>query len=173
MALNSVVSRLDFGGKIEDIETQQKEAIITIRSCLNIISFAKGVDRERIGRTDDLGLLAVNGQGQCHGLSSTMSGYLYPFASLLGIDMQYRGGSSFTNGDGVISSSVEKHQWLQLTLRPAMSSYVCDLWYEDSLEDQSYLCMNIEQSMVSVSCPHNKLLLQNTLKEIALSDIVS
>ena len=49
----------------------------------------------RVGRTDNVAKMAINGQGQCHGLSSTMSAFLYPFIDLLGIDLKYRGGFSF------------------------------------------------------------------------------
>jgi len=48
----------------------------------------------------------------------------------LGIDLKYRGGFSFSDGDMEVSNEIERHQWLELTLRPSMNTYICDLWYE-------------------------------------------
>ena len=66
-----------------------------MRKCLNLKSFAFGVDKARIGRTDSVGKMCVNGQGNCHGVSSTMGSVLYAFSGVLGIDVKYRGGYTF------------------------------------------------------------------------------
>lgn len=171
LALKDVVEELDFEADFQTINALQKKAVHIIRSCLNIISFANGVERDRTGRTDDLGQLAVNGQGQCHGLSSTMSGYLLIFSSILGIDLQFRGGTSYGDKSGSVTNSFEKHQWLQLTFRPSMESFVCDLWYQDSLQDDKMLCLPLSTAMTDLSCPHAKLLIKNTVAELQASDI--
>lgn len=171
MALKPIVEQLDFEQPTQTTQALQRAAVMTIRKCLNIISFANGVDRDRVGRTDDVGILAVNGQGQCHGLSSTMSSYLLVFSSLLGIDLQYRGGTSYGDKSGSLSNAVEKHQWLQLTFRPAMDSFVCDLWYQDAQKDDRYLCLPLDEALKNLSCPHAKLLIKNSLAELQLSDI--
>ena len=171
IALKDIIKQLDFEADFQDIIKLQRQAIQTIRRCINIISFSRGVDRERIGRSDDLGQLAVNGQGQCHGLSSTMSGYLLIFSSILGIDLQFRGGTSYGDKSGHVTNVSEKHQWLQVTLRPSMESFVCDLWYQDALNDENMLCVPIADAMTELSCPHAKLLIKNQIAEIQASDI--
>ena len=58
--LNKLVSKLNF---LDESCTEiQKEAILLIRSCLNIVTFQSGVDRSRQSRVDNVGKLAVNGQ---------------------------------------------------------------------------------------------------------------
>lgn len=46
-------------------------------------------------KVEDIGKMGLHGQGNCHGVSSTMAGFLYPLRQLIGIDMKYRGGFSF------------------------------------------------------------------------------
>lgn len=93
--------------ELRDQDELQLKAIKIVRRSLNLIIFGdKGVDRSRVGRTDNVALMALNGQGQCHGVSSTMSAFLYPFTELLGIDLKYRGGFSFTDGENEVSNAV-------------------------------------------------------------------
>ena len=68
-----------------------------------------------------------------------MAAFLYPFTSLLGIDLKYRGGYSFASGESV-SNSIERHQWLEFTCRPSMKTFTCDLWY-DGMNDYSGDCI--------------------------------
>ena len=58
--LNKLVSKMNFL-KAECSELQQ-EAVLAIRSCLNIITFTSGVDRSRNARSENVGRLAANGQ---------------------------------------------------------------------------------------------------------------
>ncbi len=89
----------------------------------------KKVQSDRF-KVEEIGKLAMYGQGNCHGVSSTMAGFLWPFCELLGIELKYRGGFSYSEGEESVSKQVQRHQWLELTLRPSMRSFVCDLWYE-------------------------------------------
>ena len=58
--LSELVSKMNF---LEpDCWKLQSEAVVLIRSCLNILTFQAGVDRSRVSRTDNVGRLAVNGQ---------------------------------------------------------------------------------------------------------------
>ena len=111
--LAPLVEKLDFCEK-ETCEELQKEAIRKIRGCLNMVTFQKGVDRKRIARTDNAGKLAVNGQGHCHGVSSTMAAFLLPLAPLLGIDLKYRGCFTFHDGQSGPNNAVERHQCLEV-----------------------------------------------------------
>lgn len=58
--LNKLVSKLNFFEK--NCLELQKEAVLKIRSCLNLITFQSGVDRSRFSRSDNVGKMAVNGQ---------------------------------------------------------------------------------------------------------------
>ena len=58
--LNKTMKKLNFLRR--DCVDDQREAVLLIRSCLNIITFQSGVDRSRYSRTDCVGRLAVNGQ---------------------------------------------------------------------------------------------------------------
>lgn len=180
LAIGDQVSQLDFAPKTEaeraNLLELQQNIVKNILSCFNITSFASGCDRTRIGRTDNIGLLATNGQAQCHGLSSTTSGYLVVFAELLGLDLLYRGGTSYFTPEGgikgaALSNAVEKHQWLQVNYRPSMHSTVLDLWYALSTQSPWMLTYPLEKAMQSATCPHPKLLLKNTLAELSPSDI--
>lgn len=62
----------------------------------------------------------------------------YPWQRVLGIDLRYRGGHSFSsNANGCSSSGAcvydtpEGHQWLEFSVRPSMETFVCDLYCED------------------------------------------
>jgi predicted esterase len=160
--LAPIVEKMDFGLP-DDVVKYQKEAVITLRQSLDLISFYKGVVRTRHGRTDCIGKLGIFGQAQCHGLSSTMSGYLLPFINILGFELLYRGGFSFVNEIGYItvSNTIEKHQWLQINFIPSMKSYAIDVWYQEQFDDEKYLMVDLETSIMKVAYPHPKLLLKN------------
>jgi hypothetical protein len=161
--LAPLIDKMDYN--CDSIVNYQKLAIVLIRKCLNVTSFYKGVDRERHGRTDCIGKLAVNGQAQCHGLSSTISGYLLPFCSILGLELLYRGGYSYVNErDSIpVSNLIEKHQWLQVNLRPSMCSFVVDVWYQEQFNDDRFLMMELVENIRKGVYPHPKLLLKNKI----------
>lgn len=167
--LEEITSKMDFLD--ETVEDLQKEAILKIRKKLNLISFAKDLNRDRFGRTDCVGKLGVYGQAQCHGLSSTLSAYLYPFHEILGVDLLYRGGYSFLNDfmkmeDVEVSNYIEKHQWIQINLFPSSKSYIVDVWYQEAFDDDKYLMYEVEEGCRNMSYPHPKLLLKNNTKKL-------
>lgn len=101
-ALKPLVEQLNFGTDSKQVVEQNLEVqlncIHDIRKCVNIVTFNKGDVKEVIAdreKTGDVGLTGLYGQGNCHGCSSTMAAYLYPFQKVLGIDLKYRGGYSF------------------------------------------------------------------------------
>ena len=67
--LSKLISKLDFLS--ENCQDIQKEAILKVRSCLNLITFQAGVDRSRVSRSDCAGRLAIYGQ-VCVGLSQSI-----------------------------------------------------------------------------------------------------
>ncbi len=197
----NLIEELDFLD-FQNCESIQKKVIITIRRCLNLISFYNGVDRNRYGRTDCVGKLGVKGQAQCHGLSSTMAAYLLPFSEILGFEILYRGGFSFCSiiESGLnkeiwknyinnkkeidpiikldnkntnyleVSNKIEKHQWLQINLRPKMNSILLDLWYQEKYGNEKFLVMEMEIASKLVSYPHPKILLKNKISNLKESD---
>jgi len=154
---------------LETLETQ-KECVRVVRKCLDIVSFNKGnekiviADREKTG---DVGLTAINGQGNCHGCSSTMAAYFYPFQKILGIDLKYRGGYSFhTDAHLPVKNNVERHQWLEFSCRPSMETFICDLWYEGVNDDEAYLAMSIDRAYSQVMYPNgNKIIGSVSMQE--------
>ena len=172
--LREIVQKLDFKRPKTEILDLQRQAVYTIRSCLNLKSFCNGVDHARCGRTDDIGQLSWNGQANCRGLSSTISPYLYLFGSVLGIDVMYRAGYSFSGmSSGEVSNQVDKHQWVQIALRPSMEEFVVDLWYEDQEQDSEYVCMGLDKAMRCLSVPHPRVILQNKIFRVEDSDFSS
>lgn len=168
-ALKPLIAKLDFSIESKQVVEAnmkvQHECIRTVRKCLDIVTFNKGdvkeviADREKVG---DVGLTALYGQGNCHGCSSTMAAYLYPFQKVLGIDLKYRGGYSFhTDPDLPVKNQVERHQWLEFTCRPSMETFLCDLWYEGVNSDQAYLTMPIDKAYNEVMYPNGNLILNS------------
>ena len=175
LKLNNIIKKMDFN-KENEIINLQKEAIITIRKSLNLISFYKGVIKERYGRTDCIGKLGIYGQAQCHGLSSTICGYLLPFCDILGIEILYRGGISFINSLNAFNNkdkNIEKikicngenHQWVEINLKPYMKTFVIDLWFQEAFNDDKYLFVDIVDAFNNLSYANPKLLLNNSVKE--------
>ena len=175
LKLNNIIKKMDFN-EPKEIISLQKEAIITIRKSLNLISFCKGVIKERYGKTDCIGKLGINGQAQCHGLSSTICGYLLPFCDILGIEILYRGGISFVsslnafnNNDKSIENikvcNGENHQWVEINLKPYRKTYVIDLWYQEAFNDDKFLFVDIFEAFNTISYANPKLLLNNSVKE--------
>ena len=77
--------------------------------CLNFITFeyegGRKVDQDRF-KTGNVSKLALYGQGNCHGCTSLIMCFLYPFRNILGIDIKYRGGGM---GGGYDGELVESH----------------------------------------------------------------
>lgn len=139
-ALEPFVLELDFAGSAEVCQSLQLKAVEAVRKCLNITTFQQGLDRSRhSAMCDDIARFACNGQGHCHTVSSTMAAFLYPFSSVLGIDVMYRGGYSWDNVNDSdqcataveVADAPERHQWIEFTTRPSMQSFACDLWVAD------------------------------------------
>lgn len=180
--LKPIIENLDFGSQDhQSIIDQQIKAVKILRRCLNVTGFCNGVDRSRHGRTDDIGKLGHNGQVHCHGYSSTLSAYLLPFLDILGIDLLYRGGTSYGKSDefdgsksadleSCVSNSVELHQWVQVTLRPSMKSFLVDGWYMDCNKSEMYIGWPIAEAYMGLLNPHPKLLLQNKIKFVSETD---
>jgi len=158
MELDEVVGQLDFtpGASPEEAQRRERVQIECIRrivACLNITTFQRGLDRSRCSSMcDDIAQFAVHGQGHCHTVSSVAAAFLAPWQHLCGFDLCYRGGQHFGStatagpqaqgqegnaasslAGTVVSDSPEKHQWLEVTLRPTMRRLVCDLWIRDTL----------------------------------------
>ena len=128
-----------------------------------MISFNKGdvktvhADRQKI---DSIGKMALKGQGNCHGCSSVMGAFLYPFSRILGIDLKYRGGCSFKVEDNEeVKNNVERHQWLEITCRPSMETFQVDLWYEGVNEDDTYVGNPIDHCYSQMMYPNGKLII--------------
>eukprot|EP00434_Breviolum_minutum_P024226 symbB.v1.2.021391.t1/scaffold1840.1/size99223/5 len=93
------------------------------------------------GEAVQLKAVEVIRKWHCHTVSSTMAAFLTPFCQVLGIDMKYRGGYSWggvnmgepADETVTVADSPERHQWLELTLRPSLQTYVCDLWVADAV----------------------------------------
>jgi hypothetical protein len=98
------------------------------------------------------------GQGNCHGCSSIISSFVYPFKDILGIDIRYRGGFSFGAG-GPSSNEVERHQWVEFTCRPSMKTFVVDLWYEGDCKQPAYLTYPVELAYKELFYPNGKLII--------------
>ena len=95
--LAPLVATLDF--TTPDCFEKQLACIRMIRSCLDYI--ANNVGKEKImhtsrATTGTAGKISLRGQGNCRGCSSTMGSYLYHFAPLLGLDIKYRAGYSYS-----------------------------------------------------------------------------
>eukprot|EP00397_Hematodinium_sp_SG-2012_P060096 GEMP01077835.1.p1 GENE.GEMP01077835.1~~GEMP01077835.1.p1 ORF type:complete len:113 (+),score=17.76 GEMP01077835.1:184-522(+) len=57
-----------------------------------------------------------------------MAAFLLPFSRALGLDVRYTGGFHFNRQKETdISNEIERHQWLELTLRPSNEVFVTDL----------------------------------------------
>lgn len=163
IALRPLVERLDFS---KDCLAIQLEAIRTIRRCIDIITFNKGEEKIVIAerhKTGGVGQTGLFGQGNCHGCSSTMAAYLLPFCDILGIDLKYRGGYSFHKDMNDPVSNVDRHQWLEVTCRPSMETFVLDLWYEGVRSDSGWLTMPIDEAYQTNQYPNGKLIIKTTI----------
>ena len=167
-----MVENLDFSESNEEITKNQLIAVMKIFECLNLKGFCDELDRTRYVK-EDAGKLATYGQVQCHGFSSTIFAFLSPFSDILGVDVLYRGGCSVGSTSPTletVSNSVEQHQWVQITLRPSMKSFIVDGWYANAARDLNYIGMPILQAYIQHLYPHPKLLIKNKLRAIRDTD---
>lgn len=172
LSLAPLVESLDFNSpKCEEL---QKEAIRQVRSCLNMVTFQGGVDRRRVARSDSAGRLAVNGQGHCHGVSSVMAAFLLPLAPVLGIDLKYRGCFTFDDlSSGPVASETERHQCLEVTLRPSGTSLVVDLWMEEKYTDPGWLLRDIQTAYSQFMYSNGALIIHTRPVQLANTDFSS
>jgi len=131
LKLAPIVEKLDFTAP--DCFDRQIEAIKVIRNCLDFI--ANNVGNEKIMHADravtgHVGKLSLKGQGSCHGCSSVIASYLYHFAPLLGFDVKYRSGMSHHEVGEKARHTLDRHQTVEVTLRPSMKTVIVDLWFE-------------------------------------------
>jgi hypothetical protein len=176
--LSPLVKKLDFS-QPEECKKIQLECVRVIRTSLDLITFNKGevktVHADR-AKTGSVGKLALYGQGNCHGVSSTMAAFLKAFGPILGIDLRYRGGWSF-GGGGEISNQVERHQWLEFTLRPSMEIYACDLWYmgvnEAYCGDESikYVTYPVDLAYTELMYPNGRLIVGTKIERTQQTDL--
>ena len=96
-----------------------------------------------------------------------MSAFLYPFRNLLGIDLKYRGGTS----SGTANNIIEEHQWIELSFRPSMKTYVCDIWYEGIKGDSSYVCKQIRDAYQILTYPNGKLIIGSKTQPLSETDL--
>ena len=91
-----------------------------------------------------------------------MAAFLLPFASLLGIDLKYRGCYTFQNGTSAenANNSVERHQCLELTMRPSCKTFIVDLWNAEKFDNDSWLMMDMETAYNRFMYPNGALIIK-------------
>lgn len=120
------------------------------RKCVRVVhdvidmKYPSGSVYQEPGRTSggDAGRQAVRGIGVCYEQAAVMAAMLYPFRSLLGVDVQFISGSGYRHltGPGKDPFNGPGHGWLQLTYRPSMEMRICDrTWMQpDHPADRAY-----------------------------------
>jgi hypothetical protein len=87
-----------------------------------------------------------------------MAAFLYPWLTVLGMEMKYRGGCSLgIDREGAVADAPELHQWLEVTLRPSMQSYVCDLYRADGTSQETWLRWPVCDAYQHWLYPHGEL----------------
>ena len=99
-------------------------------------------------------------QGHCHGVSSTMAAFLLPFTKVLGVDLKYRGCYTFQGGKVETNNVVERHQCLEVTLRPTCRSFIVDLWNAEKFDNSCWLIMDMETAYNRFMYPNGALILK-------------
>ena len=142
LALDDVFARdvaaaLEARDDDEALDAARGAAVVAIRRCLDVTSFARdggadrGRDRDRYAK-DDVAKMAAHGEGHCRTLSSCLAPFLWTFADLLAIDPHY-----CTDAGG-------RHQWLQFETRPSMRAFACDLYRDENAGGQgTYLAQPV------------------------------
>lgn len=179
LRLAPLIKGLNFADDPAATEETQLECVRCIRTCLDIVTFQRGLDRGRsCAMCDDAARFAVHGQGHCHTVSSVMCAFLYPWAPLLGLDLCYRGGYSFKDVnlddasilDGEVADKPERHQWLEVSLRPRMRRFAVDLWVQDAHMGEAALRWPAEEAYQQRMYPHGQLQLGQTVAPPEESD---
>jgi hypothetical protein len=171
VALSPWVAQLNFDGPAAECVRLQRQCLLSIRHCLDLITFQRDAlgqltsdgTRVRDGARyckDDAALFAIHGQGHCHTVSSVMAAFTYPWCALLGLELKYRGGGHSPIHD---AGTPELHQWLEFTLRPSGQTFTCDLYRADATDDRdqqdALLNFPLEESVCALSLyPHGRLL---------------
>ena len=75
-----------------------------------------------------------------------MAAFLIPFSRILGLDVKYRGGFSFSDLTENVSNNVERHQWIEITFRPSMEIYICDVFKEGVHNSSKYLTLHLDEA---------------------------
>ena len=89
-----------------------------------------------------------------------MAAFLLPFSKILGIDLKYRGCYTFQNGREEANNSVERHQCLEVTLRPSGRTFIVDLWNVEKYENAAWLMMDMETAYNRFMYPNGALILK-------------
>ncbi|HEY1097505.1 MAG TPA: hypothetical protein VGF99_01200, partial [Myxococcota bacterium] len=144
-AIGAIFGRGDVAKKMVEL---QKSCVETVFRSIDM-KYPKGAPFKDPGRvTDgerDVAKQAIRGTGMCVQQSAVFGALLQPFADVLGVDSQYKGGDCFRN----ITSAVDNvfgghgasgHGWWQLTFRPSMEMTVTDrTWNQVNLPlDRAY-----------------------------------
>jgi len=164
LALDGIACNIDFTDDAAAVKLQQLKCVEMCVIVMNITCLYLGVDRRRESRSQDVSRLITYGQGHCHGLTSTLSAVLLPFAPLIGIDLHYRKGDHFSNSSSqFVSNKVDRHHWLELVSRPSMDRYIADLtlFAQDisrfSSHSELFLPASLAYSIQGGVYPHSSL----------------
>jgi len=98
-----------------------------------------------------------------------MAAFLLPIAPLLGIDLKYRGCFTFGDNQPTISN-VERHQCLEISLRPSGKSFVVDLWLAEKYDNPAWLCMDFTTAYNRFMYPNGAFILKTRPSEVLGSD---
>ena len=91
-----------------------------------------------------------------------MAAFLLPYAPVLGIDLKYRGCYTFENGTSAenANNSVERHQCLEVTMRPSCKTFIVDLWNAEKFDNSSWLMMDMDTAYNRFMYPNGALILK-------------
>ena len=99
-----------------------------------------------------------------------MAAFLLPFTKLLGVDLKYRGCYTFEGGKVEANNAVERHQCLEVTLRPACRSFIVDLWNAEKFDNSCWLIMDMETAYNRFMYPNGALILKTKPQSASKND---
>ena len=101
-----------------------------------------------------------------------MAAFLLPFAPLLGVDLKYRGFYTFQNGTSSenANNSVERHQCLEVTMRPSCKTFIVDLWNAEKYDNDCWLMMDMETAYNRFMYPNGALILKTKPQRASQQD---
>ena len=166
LKLAPLAARMDFK-RPRECASLQKEVISKLHSCLNIVSFQAGVDRSRVARSKCVGELAVRGQSNCSGLAGTLAAFLLPLAPILGIDLRYR---ACLRSEASGGEHGERHQCLEVTLRPTGETLVVDPWMAEKFSNQAWLGMDMHTAYGRFLRPSGQFVMKTKAKPLVKTD---